>query len=422
LVLIALSLAGQAQAGTLTAAQILSQFNVVTFGNFSDSADVNGRVVVGGNMTQSGGFGAMLNNAAASSFGSISVYGAASGNSFTTGAGGGADISGNNAAGVTVNGPGGIYVGGTNRASLQVTNSSGALTVGGVNSGSVIAAGGSVYVGGVASGGVTGTGAGNISINGNNAGTISSNGSGNVYITGNNTGSINLASGTDYYKSTKGTVNGAAVLQTGLSLTKPADPLASAPLVSTFETPLTNLATQLSNLTANSTTSVTNGGSVLNFNAAPVNGRAVFDVTAATLAQSGLSQVQMNLNGATSVFINVNVGGCSTNCSETLPTNLNFSSPTSYAEQVVWNFVNITTLTTGAEFGGTILAPQATVTANSPIDGTVVAANFSSSNQVHAYNFTGTLPTAAPEPTSLVVFGSGIAGLGFLRWRRRRVE
>ena len=42
---------GTARAGTLSASNIFSQFNAVVFGSFATTADVEGRTVVGGNLT-----------------------------------------------------------------------------------------------------------------------------------------------------------------------------------------------------------------------------------------------------------------------------------------------------------------------------------------------------------------------------------
>jgi hypothetical protein len=140
----------------------------------------------------------------------------------------------------------------------------------------------------------------------------------------------------------------------------------------------------------------------------------------------------LNLDGATTVIINVSVDGCTTssNCVLAMPSGLNFLNPTGYAETVLWNFVNATGLAFSTQFGGTVLAPNAAVTANANIDGTVVAASLSAPGaEIHSYPFSGTLPdgtvtstgtsTAAPEPASLAVIGSGMAALGWVRRRRR---
>jgi hypothetical protein len=50
LILVGALAAPAAHAQTLTASQILSEFNAVIFGNFASSADVEGRVMVGGSV------------------------------------------------------------------------------------------------------------------------------------------------------------------------------------------------------------------------------------------------------------------------------------------------------------------------------------------------------------------------------------
>lgn len=55
-----------------------------------------------------------------------------------------------------------------------------------------------------------------------------------------------------------------------------------------------------------------------------------------------------------------NVDSCSTDVCTFAPT-ANFENPTNYASAVLWNFVNATNLNFTTEFGGSILAPDATV-------------------------------------------------------------
>jgi hypothetical protein len=64
---------GLAAATTLTDSQIFSQFNAVIFDNFSANSEVEGRTVVGGNVTSGTNF-TIKSGLNASSFGALSVY------------------------------------------------------------------------------------------------------------------------------------------------------------------------------------------------------------------------------------------------------------------------------------------------------------------------------------------------------------
>ena len=66
-------------ATTLTAQNILDQFNAVVFNTFSTSADVEGRVVVGQSMTGGASIYINPNNTQASVFSALTVYGNQSG-------------------------------------------------------------------------------------------------------------------------------------------------------------------------------------------------------------------------------------------------------------------------------------------------------------------------------------------------------
>jgi choice-of-anchor A domain-containing protein len=420
-VLTVLTTAGQADATTLTNSQIFSQFNAVIFGNFGASSEVEGRTVVGGNLTGGTNF-QLRSGLASSSFGALSVYGSVNdaGASFNVDSGGGVAIAGNNNATFNLNSGGSAFVGGSNSGNLTSAGGSASLNVIGTNSGALsLAQGGSVYVGSNSSN-ITANGTATIGINGNTSGTVSLAGGSTLSLIGNNTGTVQLNGGTLNYKGSGlgnvTNINGGSVTQVpGLNLTAPTSTLGS--FASTFQTQLTALSTQLKGVAANSLATSSSGA--VTFNAAPnSSGVAVFAVN--TSLFSGASSVTLNLDGATSVIINVNVDSCVVNVCTFSPT-ANFLNPTGYAATVLWNFINATNLNFTTEFGGSILAPSATVNNSVSIDGTVVAANDNTSTgELHSFAYTGAFPgTPAPEPASLALIGTGIAGLAAVRRKRK---
>jgi choice-of-anchor A domain-containing protein len=220
-------------------------------------------------------------------------------------------------------------------------------------------------------------------------------------------------------------VNGSLTLNGGatanhvgsVALTPPANPLLSG-FTTTFQNTMTSLSSSLAALTPDgrSTATYKAGNNTVTINAVPnASGQAVLALNTSLFHAN--STVTVNLNGATSVFIDTNVDTCvGANCSFTFGSSLNFINATSYADQVVWNFVNATGLSFASMFGGTVLAPLATVTNSNQIDGTLIAANFTGGGELHSYAFTGTLPgSPLPEPPSAMIFGAGLTLLSAMR-------
>jgi choice-of-anchor A domain-containing protein len=419
--LLAALIGGGAHATTLTDSQIFSQFNAVIFGNFSASSEVEGRTVAGGDLTSGTNF-QIRNGLASSAFGALSVYGSVNdgGGSLNVDNGGVIAVAGNNNANFSMNTGGSAYIGGANSGNLSISGGTGGLNVIGANSGNLsLSSGGSVYVGNGNNANISVNGATTLGINGNTNGTVALAGGSTLSLNGSNNGTIQLNGGSLTYTGSAGNVTningGSATKVSSLNLSAPTSTLGS--FATTFQTPLTALSAQLNGVAANSI--ATSSGGAVTFNAAPnSSGVAVFDVN--TSLFSGASTVTMNLDGATSVIINVNVDSCVVNVCTFSPT-ANFQNPTGYASTVLWNFVNATNLNFTTEFGGSILAPDATVNNPASIDGTLVAANDSgSTGELHSYAYTGTFPgTPAPEPASVALIGTGIAGLAAARRGRK---
>lgn len=239
-------------------------------------------------------------------------------------------------------------------------------------------------------------------------GYVNVNGGGSAAVAG-NVKYMNMNGGTAYIGgNVTGNVNGSKV--TGASVTVP-----------DFSQTMLDLAAQLQMLSANSSISVASNRAT--FNAAPdADGLAVFDITDSNFF-NGIGEIAFNLNGARTVIVNVDL------TSATIAENFLGGAATAVADKVLWNFSAATSLAFNAEFGGSVLAPQASVSNSISLDGTLIAASLTQRGELHQYSFTGTLPglSAPPatalridEPSGWALLGaSAIAGLATRRRRRR---
>jgi choice-of-anchor A domain-containing protein len=174
--------------------------------------------------------------------------------------------------------------------------------------------------------------------------------------------------------------------------------------MSDFTTPLNALETQLSNLTANST--VTLSGNQLTFDVTPnAQGVAIFAISALELSNPSISTILFsNETSATTIIINV------TGTSFTEGGGENLSGDTYLAEHAIWNFEDATSVSL-KEWYGAVLAGDATVSNSSPINGFLYAKNFDGMGELHDYPFQGSI-TSAPEPSTWAMMALGFAGLG----------
>jgi len=272
-------------------------------------------------------------------------------------------------------------------ADMPASNYAG-LTVAGNASSFQVTAGGLTAAGDISNGTVNNGPA----VVGGNAQWSSFNGTGGSYVYGTSNG-VNSNSGS----------LSLSAAQTQLNTVSSTD----------FSQLLHSTSTELSQV-ASTGSSWTVSGSRVTFNAV-VNGEglAVFDLTGTGSAVLSASEFSFNLNGATTVLFNSDV---------TLATiNANFldASAQAIGSKTLWNFYNATSLTLNSQFGGSILAADATLTNYNNIEGGVYVNALQQHGELHEQAFTGNLPIpAVPEPGTGQLLMAGLVA-GLLRWRRK---
>lgn len=205
---------------------------------------------------------------------------------------------------------------------------------------------------------------------------------------------------------------------------------AIAQTTSLYTSQLTTLSQILGALTPNATL-VSSDQNNIHFSfstAADASDYAVANITAAQLA-SGTFVMPTYAAGKTLV---INVSGTSVSLGA------NATGSTSADQQnVIWNFTDANTVNVNTALFGSVLAPKATVSGNSPINGSVVAKVFNSAGEVHLGTFNGHSgflvttppsnggggsPGAIPEPSSWMTMLLGFGFLGSIIRRQRRKE
>lgn len=150
---------------------------------------------------------------------------------------------------------------------------------------------------------------------------------------------------------------------------------------------------------------------------------AVFSLSAAEadalLNSSLVQQIDLNLNGTSPSAVLINVAGSAISYIAGGNFVGSFVS-TSATGKVLWNFTDATSIAMDKSFYGSVLAPNATLSAKAgALEGSVAVRNLSADVEVHAPLFSGTLPTVAvvPEGSTWAAGAAVLALLGWLRFR-----
>lgn len=263
-----------------------------------------------------------------------------------------------------------------------------------------------LVVGGNASGSVKPS-AGNTRIGGNFTGSLDNNSKGSVTVGGTNTGNINANGGTVTLNA--GAAQATTITQAAVAELAPLSAYyASLAANNTLFLPTMNLPAQ----------------AVFNALVADANNVATFTVDGSVFSNPNYQQFSLvrggNVNANTTIVVNV-AGPAAV----TLSQNVNGGDFTSAATRshLVFNFLNATTINAQVNVNGAILAPTASLTNSTAIDGSVfIGGNFQQNGEVHLPLFQGFIPQGnpVPEPASVALVGVGAGVIG-LRLRRRAV-
>jgi choice-of-anchor A domain-containing protein len=209
----------------------------------------------------------------------------------------------------------------------------------------------------------------------------------------------------------------------------------SSSSLSTLATTLYNQVTTassdfnaLGNQTTLSANSISSGTITLGYSGGN-NGIAAYSISAATLMNGGLQRLDLELGTATGVTVVINVTGLGSG-GFSFPNTIGWTGDftAQYASHIIWNFVGLSgDLVTQNEIYGSILAPGATLENGSAIDGSAWVQSINATGEIHyadgnsIVQYSGFDPVAqsVPEPSSIVLAGLGVMGIGAFVLRRR---
>lgn len=360
--------------------QALKDYNLIVLGDITIGHDVEGKTLIGGNLQGNGtvGIGNGSQGQAASSAPTLTVGGNVSNANLNINNGS------NGGGGTIATGPGIAVGGNVTNSNLNLNGSSKQIAVGGNLSGNPnVNAGDTLLVGG------------------NTTGILNING-GTVQIGGSALGGANFNGGTFQQNLGAGFASGIVT------------PISST--VAQVADDVKALSSALAAFTLGSNPSflsAANGGQQLVLNAVGGgNDFALFNFAGSLF--NAYSEMSYNFP-STALPVIVNVSGTAINFGlNPVGGNNAFAN-----QQIIWNFYEATSLNFTTMFHGSVLAPFATLTNNTPIEGSVAVAGFNQGGEVHlgTFNLDLRTQTAVPEPATwaMMIAGFGLVGAAMRR-------